>query len=304
MTLDELVKKYNGKQVEVAGSVNAQNQCVDLANLYIRDVLGLKIIEWTNAKDFPSKADDNYEYIKNTLDGVPSKGDLVIWNGNVGGGAGHISIFLEGNANIFTSFDQNWSVKERCKIEKHRYNNVIGWLRPIKEKEPMSDMYKNLDLSNKESMKVAVDVWHKVVVEGKMVDKKEAESSCDNKVAEVKKINKLEKENEKLVSDQAIEAKVAYWKEENKKLQTEISSLKEKVLSGGKGIKSRFTSRKFLLTAITALVPTVTAFSTLFGVSINTEQLGVSLTALVGLVLVFVAPEAYTDYKERINLSK
>src|SRR3990167_6882464 len=104
MTLDQLIAKYNGKQVEVAGSSNAQNQCVDLANLYIRDVLGIPIIEWTNAKDFPSKAGNKYEFVKNTPTGVPDKGDLVIWSGNVGGGAGHIAIFLEGNANKFTSF--------------------------------------------------------------------------------------------------------------------------------------------------------------------------------------------------------
>ncbi len=73
MTLEELIKKYNGQPVEVAGSANAKNQCVDLANLYIRDVLGWPIIEWTNAKDFPAKAGDNYIFVKNTPEGVTIK---------------------------------------------------------------------------------------------------------------------------------------------------------------------------------------------------------------------------------------
>lgn len=159
MTLEEFVKKYNGKQVEVAGSSNAMFQCVDAANLYIREVLQLPIIEWTNACDFPSKASGLYDYIKNTPEGVPDKGDLVIWNKNVGGGCGHIAIFIEGTASSFKSFDQNWNAKF-CQIENHRYNNVDGWLHP---KENMSNMYKGLDLSNPESMKVAVDVWDEVV---------------------------------------------------------------------------------------------------------------------------------------------
>lgn len=129
MNLDQFIAKWNGKQCEVAGSANAKNQCVDLANAYIRDVLNKPIIEWTNAKDFPSKANDSYIYIKNTVEAIPQKGDLIIWNGNVGGGAGHIAICISATQGTFQSFDQNWSVKEYCKIENHKYNNVDGWLR-------------------------------------------------------------------------------------------------------------------------------------------------------------------------------
>ena len=68
----------NGEYKETAGT-DAKNQCVDLANAYIRYVLGLPVIEWTNAVDFPSKAGDNYKYILNSPDGVPQEGDLVIW---------------------------------------------------------------------------------------------------------------------------------------------------------------------------------------------------------------------------------
>ena len=136
MKLDDFVKKYDGKQVEVAGSIGAENQCVDLVNLYIRDMWGKKIIEWTNAKDFPSKLYDGYEYIKNTPDGVPNRGDVIVWGSGAGGGYGHIAIVLEATVNSFKSFDQNWSTKEYCKIENHRYNNVIGWFHP---KGNMSD---------------------------------------------------------------------------------------------------------------------------------------------------------------------
>lgn len=126
MTLQEFLIKWNGKYCEVAGSANAQNQCVDLANAYIRDVLGLPIIEWTNAIDFPSKGGDKYTYILNTPTGVPSEGDLVIW----GNSPGHIAIFLDGNANSFTSFDQNYPTGSPCHIQGHTYANVLGWMHP------------------------------------------------------------------------------------------------------------------------------------------------------------------------------
>jgi len=125
MTFQQFLTKWNGKYCEVAGSSNAQNQCVDLANAYIRDVLGLPIIEWTNAIDFPSKAGANYDYILNTPDGVPKEGDLVIWGGTT---AGHIAVFVEGDANTFRSFDQNYPVGSPCHVQGHTYANVLGWL--------------------------------------------------------------------------------------------------------------------------------------------------------------------------------
>lgn len=122
--ITNFVSKWNGVYVEVSGTT-AQNQCVDLANLFIRDVLKLPMIEWTNAKDFPSKAGDKYEWIVNTPDGVPEEGDLVIWDGTWG----HIAIFLNGTVNDFHSFDQNYPTGSPCHIQYHTYDNVKGWLR-------------------------------------------------------------------------------------------------------------------------------------------------------------------------------
>lgn len=134
MTLEQFINENNGKQVEVAGSANAKFQCVDLANAYIRDVLGLPIVEWTNAQDFPKKClPPDYEYILNTAKGFPLKGDIVIWSSL--DKIGHIAICIEdGNTVNFKSFDQNWSKPLYCTIETHIYigtnHQVIGWLRP------------------------------------------------------------------------------------------------------------------------------------------------------------------------------
>lgn len=140
MTFQEFLQKHNGKYLEVAGS-SAQNQCVDLANGYIRDVLGLPIIEWTNARDFPSKGGDNYEYILNTPDGVPQEGDLIIWQHNQ---YGHIAVFVEGDANTFRSFDQNYPTGTPCHIQQHSYTSpqVAGWMRAKKVSTEMMQIDK------------------------------------------------------------------------------------------------------------------------------------------------------------------
>lgn len=134
MKLEEFISIHDGKPLEVAGST-ALDQCVDLANGYIRDCLCLPIVEWTNARDFPSKVSkDDFDYILNTPTGVPGKGDLVIWGGSV---YGHIAIFLEGDTNTFTSFDQNWPTGSPCHKQFHAsYLNVLGWLHP--KKVPMA----------------------------------------------------------------------------------------------------------------------------------------------------------------------
>jgi hypothetical protein len=154
MTLDQFITTWNGKQLEVAGTPDARYQCTDLANGYIRDVLKLPIIEWTDAKDFSSKAGDKYTYIKNTPEGYPLKGDIVVWSGAIGNGHGHIAVCISGDANQFVSFDQNWSKPLFCAIETHNYMAVDGWLRPqgevvveilVKSKD-FEDMRKKCDM--------------------------------------------------------------------------------------------------------------------------------------------------------------
>ncbi len=125
MTLLEFINKYNGEYVEAGGSVGAKNQCVDLVNQCLEEVLGFPKILWTDAKDFPAKADKNlFDFIKNTALNIPDEGSLVVWSSN------HIAIFIEGNANSFRSFDQNYPTGSPCHIQGHTYSNVVGWLKP------------------------------------------------------------------------------------------------------------------------------------------------------------------------------
>jgi hypothetical protein len=145
ITLQHFVKDNEGKYLEVAGSAKAKNQCVDLVNGYLRDVLGLPIIEWTNAIDFRKKCGNKYDVIFNDINNpkiVPDIGDIVVYKhpNNIG----HIGVCIKkGVATQFGIFEQNWPLGSPCKsVLNKKY--ILGdyivdyWLRP--KSDIMSEM--------------------------------------------------------------------------------------------------------------------------------------------------------------------
>lgn len=134
MNLDQFIEKYNGKRVcDLDGGYCGE--CLSLVKRYISEVFGINPPPsgvnsaygyWSN---FPDPLGAVFEKIPNTPSGIPQKGDIIIW-GLSAGSYGHISIFIEGTAGSFRSFDQNWSVGSNSHIQGHYYNNVIGWLHP------------------------------------------------------------------------------------------------------------------------------------------------------------------------------
>lgn len=134
MTYDEFVSAYNGKATDYDGAYGAQ--CVDLIKMYLNKVFGIKPGSWGNAKYYwlnfskHSELTKNFTKIENTASFVPQAGDIMVWNGNVGGGSGHVAICTgEGNTSEFYSYDQNWNGKAMHKV-KHDYDDVYGVLRP------------------------------------------------------------------------------------------------------------------------------------------------------------------------------
>ena len=140
MTFDEFVKKYNGKSIDYDGTYGVQ--CVDLIKQYANSVFGVKGGSWGNGEDYwnntASALAKITTKIKNTASFVPKKGDIMVWNGNVGGGAGHVAICTgEGTTSYFYSYDQNWNGKAMHKV-KHDYDNVYGVLRPKDQSKIMT----------------------------------------------------------------------------------------------------------------------------------------------------------------------
>ena len=129
MNLQEFIDKYNGVSVDFDGAYGSQ--CVDLAKLWESEN-NYPLIRG-NAIDEPNNIDTNfYEYIPNTPTGVPSQGDLVVWDYSP---YGHIAIFISGDTNSFDSFDQNYPVGSTCHVQHHTYSHVKGWIHP-KAKTP------------------------------------------------------------------------------------------------------------------------------------------------------------------------
>lgn len=226
MTLQKFLEIWNGKPCEVAGSANAKNQCVDLANAYLRDVCNHSIVEWTNACDFPSKIKDMEWIVNDEETDLPKEGDIIIWSNKISNGAGHIAIFLDGTTSKFNSFDQNWPLYSPCHVQSHSYTNVIGWLRPklvINSEENMTA----------EETKILEFVRKNKITEGQI---RQGYGYITDNIEE--KISKLEKKVETLTQkvkdltdSQMSDGKTASeWQKEYDSASAEIQTWKKKSL--------------------------------------------------------------------------
>jgi hypothetical protein len=137
MTFETFITTYLGKKVDWDGAY--AGQCVDLFRQYVNDVLGLQQPKgvvgakdfWTNYETDPILK-ENFTKILNTPEGIPLKGDVMIWDAWTSNPYGHIAIFIEGDGMEFVSLDQNFPSLSIVTKTVHNYTKpkVIGWLRP------------------------------------------------------------------------------------------------------------------------------------------------------------------------------
>jgi len=143
MSFDEFLKKYEGKVWGYPTINDYPGQCLSLTKHHIKEVFGINPpasgcngarCYWSI---FPSPLGTIFKKVENTPDLIPKKGWIAVWNGNVGNGYGHIGSVISADVNNFISLDQNWNVKSAQRVT-HNYNNVYGFLVPLKE-DNMSD---------------------------------------------------------------------------------------------------------------------------------------------------------------------
>lgn len=116
--------RYLGRQIDFDGYYGFQ--CFDLANQYSVDIGG-RNFTGLNASDIFGQQPGKYDWIKNSPTGVPPNGAIVVWDGGINNGPGHVAIATgEGDTNTFVSIDQNWGTDRVTKV-RHNYNHVIGW---------------------------------------------------------------------------------------------------------------------------------------------------------------------------------
>ena len=141
MSWDEFFDKWNNRYCEFSGGGDALNQCIDVVNRGIVDVLGQQPFLYMNAKDVYDNADPNiYEKIENTPDAVPQRGDVIVWDAWE---YGHIAIAEgTGDTGWFRSFDQNFPLGSNCHFVDHDYYGVRGFLRLKKGEEVTTEQAK------------------------------------------------------------------------------------------------------------------------------------------------------------------
>src|SRR3990167_1710336 len=141
ITFQQFLEKYNGRFTDFDGYYGFQ--CMDLMHSYIVEVLGLsdgRILSAPSARDvfinFPNVfGSDYFNKTNNTPTGVPKEGDIMFW---VNAPYGHVAIFIEGDANSFRSYDQNYPTNSPCHVQNHTYANVGGWLYPKQTTLPVN----------------------------------------------------------------------------------------------------------------------------------------------------------------------
>ncbi len=180
MTLNDFINEWSGKPCNPDGAYG--NQCVDIADQYAIEVVGKPLPPLGNngAIHFWDMDIDGYDKVANTITGVPLPGDILIW-GKAVGQYGHVAIFVSGDAASFNSLDQNWPIQGYVDrdgnfigtgvvhVQHHNWasEGILGWFHP---KVIQTALYKGYDLTNQDSMKVAVDVLVRVQ-NGELVDK-------------------------------------------------------------------------------------------------------------------------------------
>jgi len=140
MTFDEFIQKYEGKTWGYPNQTSYHGECLSLSKWHIREVFGIMPppsgcngarCYWSL---FPDPLGNVLKKVPYTPGLIPRKGWIAVWNGNVGGGAGHIGSVYDDNATAtqFTSLDQNWGGRHAHRVS-HNYQNIFGFLIPKNE---------------------------------------------------------------------------------------------------------------------------------------------------------------------------
>ena len=146
MTFEKWWEKYKSKGVDYDGMYG--EQCVDLANSYAEECLGIKRCFYGGGivyayQIFGSKKDSiakNFLKFRNAKDNFPKKGDVIIWGKERNGYAGHVAIVKSATKHTITVYEQNFDGKGKLRSPKKAdggireykylgYKNVTGWLR-------------------------------------------------------------------------------------------------------------------------------------------------------------------------------
>ena len=131
MNQQEFFIKYNGKLVDFDGIYGAQ--CVDVIKAFFKEVIERPVFQG-NAIDYWTNPPQGFEKISKGLFNRPNPGDIIIWDTTYNP-YGHIAVCNWSRFTDLGVFEQNNPVGSPCHFNIHKYNNILGWLRPAKRLE-------------------------------------------------------------------------------------------------------------------------------------------------------------------------
>ena len=129
--VDRFYARTNGQRINSCGGI--MGQCVAGVQSYTNVELGIggcPAFPVAGAKDMFGTRTDAFDWVRNTPTGVPPRGAIIVWNGNVGGGWGHTGVVVSANVNNFSAYQQNDPYSSGMHVKAYDYNNVIGWAIP------------------------------------------------------------------------------------------------------------------------------------------------------------------------------
>ena len=147
-SINDIINQYLGSRVDGDGyPVGAEYQCTDWVARFIKETTGLNTTGMRISggakdifQDWPNsfvRREWNTQAIANSVNNFPQPGDIVAWNGNMGGGFGHTAVCESANVNSFTVIEQNGGIGRGNgqgtdairRFTYPNYNNVLGWVR-------------------------------------------------------------------------------------------------------------------------------------------------------------------------------
>jgi len=208
MTFNEFIAKYDGKGINYDGAYG--NQCVDLYRQYVKEVCGVpQSPSVAGAKDiWNTYLSAHFDRIANTPTGVPQAGDIVIWGSTIGT-YGHVAVFISGNVNTFTSFDQNWpdtGGKGVAHKQSHDYKGVLGWLR-LKKAAPPPPPPPPAETELQKAIRERGEFYNEVLAKGAEIEQlKKTIDQRTNELTDALNFNKDLTDQKALISNQLTEA--------------------------------------------------------------------------------------------------
>lgn len=129
------IQQYNNKYLDFDGQFGAQ--CVDLFNYYNKGFVGGGFIGGVyGAKDIWSNRQMDQNYQRMNRSARPNMGDVVVWDGSIGGGFGHVAIVVGYNSNgtirVLHSNATPQGSRGNSVISNMTRNGVLGYFRPKK----------------------------------------------------------------------------------------------------------------------------------------------------------------------------